>query len=108
MDLRLELHRASLLREDEDLVVYEEFVPLQMHPRLRLISLYLGEREGVSTDITAGQREIITSLANLSSSALCSLTRLGKSSVTRMLEPRRSLALRNTASLSCRNISGNI
>ena len=42
--LRLQLHRAGLLRVDEHLVVYEEFVPLQMHPRLRLISLDLMQK----------------------------------------------------------------
>ena len=43
---------------------------------------------------------LITSLANLNSSARCSRTRLGKSSVMSMLVPRRSLDFLRIASLS--------
>ena len=56
MDLRLELHRAGLLRIDEHLVVYKEFVPLKMHPGLWLISLNLGEKKVSVCNIITVQR----------------------------------------------------
>ena len=55
-----------------------------------------------ANQLTQHRANFLTSLANLASSALCSLTRRGKSSVMRMLEPRSSFAFRSTASLSWR------